>query len=137
MHFTVIYDRDVFRAIEPYFDIQEIDEDIIVGAYDMQKTAPLPLKKDVSFLSEDLTITVNGREKKSMPDARGNLYFGDLSQRCNWTLNISPALPTSSSQAVVTSTGNISYCLAVPEPCPRGNDPAISEPLLHSVVSEN
>ena len=61
IHFTVIYDRDVFRAIEPYFDIQEIDEDIIVGAYEMQKTVPLPLKKDVSFLSEDLTIRVNER----------------------------------------------------------------------------
>ena len=136
VHFTVIYDRDVFRAIEPFFNIQEIDEDIIVGNYEMQRNAPLPLKKDVSFLSEDLTIRVNGREKRSMPDARGNLFFGDLSQRCNWTLNILPALPASQSQAVVTPTANVSYNLAVPEASTKGSDPADSEPLLHSVVSQ-
>ena len=39
VHFTVIYDRDVFRAIEPFFNIQEIDEDIIVGNYEMQRNA--------------------------------------------------------------------------------------------------
>ena len=49
VHFTVRYDVDVFRAIEPYFNIQELDEDIIVGCYEIQKSMPLPLRKNVPF----------------------------------------------------------------------------------------
>ena len=77
IYFTVRYEDDVFNAIEPHFNIQEFDSDIIVGYYEMQRSIPLPIRKDIAFVSEDLTIRVYGRVKRSMPDADGKLYFGD------------------------------------------------------------
>ena len=68
-----------------------------------------------------------------MPDAGGNLYFGDLSQQCNWPLNVSPALPISSPPAGA-SAGNVAHCLAIAEPSPRT---AVSEPILHTLVSQS
>ena len=90
IYFEVRYEDDVFNAIEPHFNIQEFDSDIIVGYYEIQRSIPLPIRKDITFVSEDLTIRVDGMVKRSMPNADGKLYFGDLSQQCNWPLNVAP-----------------------------------------------
>ena len=137
IHFNVRYEEEVFSAIEPHFDIQEFDGDIIVGCYEMQKSVPLPIRKDISFLSEDLTIRVDGREKRSMPDSGGNLYFGDLSQQCNWPLNVAPPVLPISPPAVPLPTptaGHVAHSLARAEPSPRT---AVSEPMLHTLVSQS
>ena len=57
--FIVDYDKEVFEAIEPFFQIVEWDREIIVGTCDSYSIAPLPAIKDVSFVCEDISVTVN------------------------------------------------------------------------------
>ena len=134
IYFEVRYEDDVFNAIEPHFHIQEYDREIIVGYYEiMHRSTPLPVRKDVTFVCEDLTIRVDGIVKKSMPDHNGKLYFGDLSQQCNWPLNVAPPVLQRSPPPGLPPAGHAALGLARAEPPPR---PARSEPMLHTLVSQ-
>ena len=136
IYFEVQYEEDVFNAIEPHFHIQEYDREIIVGYYEiMHRSTPLPVRKDVTFVCEDLTIRVDGIVKKSMPDHNGKLYFGDLSQKCNWPLNVAPPVLQRSPPLGLppVTAGHAALGLARAEPTPR---PARSEPMLHTLVSQ-
>ena len=134
IYFEVTYQDDVFDAIEPHFHIQEYDREIIVGYYEiMHRSTPLPVRKDVTFVCEDLTIRVDGIVKKSMPDPNGKLYFGDLSQKCNWPLNVAPPVLQRSPPPGLTQAGHAALGLARTEPPPRQTH---SEPMLHTIVSQ-
>ena len=88
--FCVEYDNEVFEAIEPFFRIVEMDREIIVGNCDSYSVIPLPAIKNVSFVCEDISVSVNGLLKKTMPDIHGFLTFNDEAQQANWALNITP-----------------------------------------------
>ena len=73
-----------------------------------------------------------------MPDPNGKLYFGDLSQQCNWPLNVAPPVmprsPPPGLPPVPPTAGHVARGLARAEPSPR---PALSEPMLHTLVSQS
>ena len=151
--FIVDFDNEVFDAIEPFFRIVERDKEIIVGSCDSYSILPLPAIKNVSFTCEDISVTVNGLLKKTMPDIHGFLTFNDDAQKANWALNITPVVqavrksPTRSVAAGILSP--TSSCIASGSPQSTGRENVMAmfhappatvnprgTPELHSAVEQ-